>query len=420
MSTTAPQDSVIRAADGVALKTKLHRSTRMRRARAFALTLPVLAFILAVFIVPIADMLVRSFHDPELARLLPETLRALESWDGEGVPAEGTFEALARELVSAKEERTLGKAALRMNHELPGARSLLFKTAARLENTEAQSHREAFARIDAAWGEPEIWAALARVGEPFTARFYLAALDLRYDAHGGIVPQPEYRQIYLTLLWRTLWASALITILCLALGYPIAYQLANSPVRVSNLLLIVVLLPFWTSLLVRTMAWMVLLQEQGVINDLLVGTGVIGDKARLQMIYNMTGTIVAMTHIMLPFMALSLYSVMKRIPSIYMRAAQSLGANPARAFLTVYVPQTVPGIGAGCLLVFILSMGYYITPALVGGRTGQFISSFIAYHVQQSLNWGLAAALAGVVLGGVLVLYLIYNRLIGVENLRLG
>ncbi len=420
MSTAAPQDTLIRTADGVALKTKLHRSTRMRRVRAFALALPLLGFILAVFVVPIADMLVRSVHDPELARLFPETLRALESWESEGLPGEEAFATLARELVAAKEARTLGKAALRLNHELPGARSLLFKTASRLERTDAPADREAFVGIDAAWGKREIWAAIERVGQPFTARFYLAALDLRYDAAGSIVPQPEYQQIYMTLLWRTLWASALITGLCLALGYPIAYQLANSPLRVSNLLLIIVLLPFWTSLLVRTMAWMVLLQQRGVINDVLVATGLIGDTARIQMIYNMTGTLIAMTHIMLPFMVLSLYSVMKRIPSIYMRAAQSLGANPARAFVTVYVPQTVPGIGAGCLLVFILSMGYYITPALVGGRTGQFVSSFIAYHVQQSLNWGLAAALGGVVLAAVLALYLVYNRLVGVENLRLG
>ena len=159
--------------------------------------------------------------------------------------------------------------------------------------------------------------------------------------------------------------------------------------------MIMVLLPFWTSRLVRTTSWIVLLQTEGVLNDIAVWVGVISDDNRLQMIYNMTGTVVAMVHILLPFMVLPLFSVMKTISPSYVRAAKSLGATPSRAFWTVYFPQTVPGIGAGSLLVFILSIGYYITPALVGGRTGQLISNFIAYHMQSSLNWGLAAALGG-------------------------
>ena len=206
-------------------------------------------------------------------------------------------------------------------------------------------------------------------------------------------------------------------LLCLLLGYPVAYLLATLPLRYSNLLMIMVLLPFWTSLLVRTTAWIAILQSQGVVNDLLVWIGITGDESRFSLIYNMTGTIVAMTHILLPFMILPLYSVMKTIPPSYMRAARSLGARPTRAFIKVYMPQTIPGVGAGGLLVFILAIGYYITPALVGGQDGQLM---IAYHMQKSLNWSLAAALGGILLAGVLLLYWAYDRIIGIDNMKLG
>jgi len=222
------------------------------------------------------------------------------------------------------------------------------------------------------------------------------------------------------LLVKTIAMSLLITGACILLAYPIAYQLANLPARTANLLMILVLLPFWTSLLVRTTSWIVLLQSQGTINDILVWAGVLDDESRIQMIYNMFGTVVAMVHIMLPFMILPLYSVMAGIAPDYMRAAESLGATRNRAFVTVYFPQTVPGLGAGSILVFILSIGYYITPALVGGRTGQFISNAIAYHMQQSLNWGLAAALGCVLLVCVLAMYWLYSRFIGIDNMKMG
>ena len=169
--------------------------------------------------------------------------------------------------------------------------------------------------------------------------------------------------------------------------------------------MIMVLLPFWTSLLVRTTAWIALLQKEGVINDFLVLVGVIGEDGRLGMIHNATGTLIAMTHILLPFMILPLYSVMKTIPPSYMRAAKSLGASPPLAFARVYLPNTIPGIGAGGILVFILAIGYYITPELVGGTSGTFISNRIAYHISSSLNWGLAAALGVLLLALIMALY---------------
>ena len=162
------------------------------------------------------------------------------------------------------------------------------------------------------------------------------------------------------------------------------------------------------------------MQSQGVVNDLMVATGIVGDESRLQMMYNQTGTIIAMTHILLPFTVLPLYSVMRTINPSYVRAARSLGATSWTAFRRIYLPQTIPGIGAGGLLVFILAVGYYITPALVGGSDGQLISNLIAFHMQKSLNWSLAAALAALLLGGVLIIYWLYDRLIGIDNLKLG
>ena len=269
-------------------------------------------------------------------------------------------------------------------------------------------------------GRPRDWRAIRTAGDRLTARHYLNAVDLQRLPDGSIARQPPERRIYVPLLWRTLVISLGITGLCLLLGYPVAYLIAHAPSRRAGLLLGLVLLPFWTSLLVRTTSWIVLLQTQGVVNDLLVAVGLVADDGRIALIYNMTGTVVAMTHILLPFMVLPIYSIMRAIPPQQMNAAASLGASFPRAFLRVYWPQTLSGVGAGSLLVFILAIGYYITPALVGGQSGQLISNFIAYHMQTSLNWGLAGALGGILLACVAVLYLVYDRVVGLERMRLG
>jgi putative spermidine/putrescine transport system permease protein len=253
-----------------------------------------------------------------------------------------------------------------------------------------------------------------------TPAFYIAAMDLKYDTEGSIERADELYQIYLSNFGKTLWLSAIITFLCIILAYPVAYLLSILPLRQSNLLMIMVLLPFWTSLLVRTTAWIAILQTEGIINDIMVYLGIIANDQRVQMIYNQTGTIIAMVHILLPFMILPLYSVMKTIPPSYMRAALSMGARPWYAYRKVYFPQTLPGLAAGTLLVFILAIGYYITPALVGGEDGLLISNLIAYHIQKSLNWSLGAALGSMLLVTVLVLYWLYNKLIGIDNLRFG
>ena len=391
------------------------------RLGALALVLPLLAFVTLSFVVPLATLLGKSAYQPEVSQVFPETMNVLAEWDGEGLPPEAAFAAIAGELTKALDERTLPRVSGAINRVQSGMRGVLNRTARRLARTDfAGTWRETLAGISGDWLQPRTWLAIREAGARFTLRHYLQALDLERKEDGSIGLRPDDSRVYTPLMWRTLLVSLGVTLLCLLIGYPIAYMVANSPPRRSRLLLLLVLVPFWTSLLVRTTAWIVLLQRQGVINGLLVGLGILPDDARLQMIYNMTGTFVAMTHVLLPFMVLPLYSVMRSIPSSHMPAAVSLGASPLEAFRRVYLPQTLPGIGAGSLLVFILAIGYYITPALVGGRTGELISSQIAYHVQTSLNWGLAAALSSILLVAVTVLYLIYSRVVGIERMRLG
>ena len=393
---------------------------RRDRLRALGLVLPLLIFLGVTFLAPLGTMLVRSVYDPVVADALPATLTALRQWDGEGLPAEAAYEAAAGEIGAAREARTLGQVASRANRLRSGLRGVFTRTGRDLREVAEGPWRDAMAAIDSAWVDPGTWHAIRAAGERITARHYLNALDMQRLADGSVARQPEERRIYLPLLWRTLLVSLAITVFCLVLGYPIAHLIAHARPRRAGLLLALVLVPFWTSLLVRTTSWIVLLQTQGVVNDLLVAIGLIGDDGRLSMVYNMTGTLVAMTHVLLPFMVLPLYSVMRSIPPLHMRAAASMGATPAQAFRRVYWPQTLPGVGAGSLLVFILAIGYYITPALVGGSSGQLISNMVAYHMQTSLNWGLAAALGALLLVGVLVLYLLYDRLVGVERMSLG
>lgn len=279
--------------------------------------------------------------------------------------------------------------------------------------------REAFEDVDKDWGSLDVWQTLKVYSPNFTSGYFLNSIDMQKTIDGPEM-RDENQQIYIKLFMRTLFMSMVITGSCILLGYPVGYILANLPAKTANLLMILVLLPFWTSLLVRTSAWKVMLQQQGVVNDTLVWLGVVADDSRLALINNQTGTIIAMTHILLPFMILPLYSVMKTIPPSYTRAAKSLGATNWTAFWRVYFPQSVPGIGAGSILVFILSIGYYITPEIVGGTTGTFISNRIAYHISSSLNWGLAAALGAILLAVVLGLYWAYDRIVGIDNVKLG
>ena len=406
-------------ADGKPLKQALAHAQARARRKALLLVVPLLAFILITFVMPIGQLLFRPIHNDGFSANMPQISAWFDETSAGDAPDETAYAALVADIAASAEARTIGVVGTRVNYEMSGTRSLFTAAGRRAEDLQPP-YREALLELNAKWGDPQLWGVMRSVSSAYSANFYLAALDLARDANGDIIRAPEDRRIYGMLFMRTLWLSALITGLCLILAYPVAHLLAVLPLAKSNLLMILVLLPFWTSLLVRTTSWMVMLQEQGVINNTLVALGLVGNESRIQMMYNQAGTIIAMTHILLPFMILPLYSVMRPINPSYVRAARSLGATSWTAFRRVYLPQTLPGIGAGALLVFILSVGYYITPALVGGASGQLISNLIAYHMQDSLNWSLAAALAALLLAGVLILYWLYDRLIGIDNLKLG
>jgi putative spermidine/putrescine transport system permease protein len=422
MTNSEAASAPLTTADGQPLKASLRRAQRRNKISAFLLVLPLLAFLGITFLIPIFDMIFRSVENELVANVLHRTVPLLQPWDettGE-LPPDEVFEALVEDVREGKENRTIGKVGTRLNYELSGMSSMFRSAPRKMGKITEPPFRDAVIDGNKTWGEVDTWRLIKRESDKYTPSYFLAAVDMKLDSTGSITRQAQERQIYIKLFVRTLWLSGLITFLCLLLGYPISFLLATLPTRASNLLMILVLLPFWTSLLVRTTSWIALLQQEGIINDILVWAGLISDDGRLQMIHNQFGTIIAMTHILLPFMVLPLYSVMKTIPPTYMRAARSLGANPALAFFRVYLPQTIPGIGAGGILCFIIAIGYYITPALVGGTKGTLISNFIAYHMSVSLNWGLAAALGAILLGIVLVLYLLYDKIIGIDNMKLG
>lgn len=422
MNTKHHHDDVIRAASGIPLKVQLKKALRAQKRRSILLLLPIMIFVGFSFVLPIADMLLRSVENGIVSQTLPNVVSELESWDptSGSLPDEAVFRALHIDLVAAAKARIHTRLGSRLNYEKAGMSSLFRKSGRAASRMKEGPFKEQFIKADKKWGDIDTWIVIQRFSDGYTAGYFLTAIDAERNIDGSLAFKSDDERIYVKLFMRTLVMSLVITIACLLLGYPIAYLIAHLKVKTANILLILVLLPFWTSLLVRTSAWKVLLQNQGVINNFLVWIGLVDDAGRLELINNQLGTIIAMTHILLPFMVLPLYAVMKTIPPYYVRAAKSLGANDWTSFWRVYFPQSIPGIGAGAILTFILSIGYYITPALVGGTSGIFISNRIAYHISSSLNWGLAAALGAILLVLVLILFYVYDKIVGIDNIKLG
>jgi putative spermidine/putrescine transport system permease protein len=417
MSQTAKGE--ILTTDGIPLKVSLKRAERKNKIRALFLVLPLALFITVTFVIPIISMLTRSVDDKQINTVFPKTFEIYKQWDQKELPSEEMYATIFNEIMTA-EKWQIGKASTRMNYSKSGWKSLIKKSKRKFKKIEEGPYKEQMIAIDKKWADMEYWKAMGQMVDPITFGYYLNAVDLKYDSNKKIVRQPEKRRIYNYTWYKTIKISVLVTLFCLILGYPIAHLLATLPLKLSNLLMIFVLLPFWTSLLVRTVSWIVILMQNGIFNNILVWAGIVSDDNRIQLIYNETGTLIAMTQILLPFMVLPLYSVMKTIPPSYMRAALNLGAQPMHAFYRIYMPQTVPGISAGGLLVFVLAIGYFITPELVGGSDGQLIGHWIAYHLKSSLNWGLCSALGTILLVAMLVLYWVYNKIVGIENIKLG
>ena len=406
--------------DGVPLEVSLKKAEKKNKIKAFLLVAPLLFFILITYVFPIGGMLTRSIDDRMITKMLPKTYAAMENWDGKELPPEEVFKSFYLDYKILIENKTQGKLSTQLNYTKNGFKSILKKLARKMKNFDEGNYKEQIMDVHKRWADVEYWKAIKRRAPEITYSKYLKGIDMYENESGEIVSVPEDRRIHRILWLRTLEIAFFVTLFCFLMAYPIAHLLATLPMKYSNLLMICVLLPFWTSLLVRTASWMILLQQQGVINDFFVMIGLVADDARPEMMYNKTGTYVAMTQILLPFMVLPLYSVMKTISPSLMRAGKSLGGTPIVAFWKVYFPLTIPGIGAGCLLCFILAIGYYITPALVGGASGTLISNQIAFHMKSTLDWSFASAMGLMLLSGVLVIYWLYNKIVGIDNIKLG
>jgi putative spermidine/putrescine transport system permease protein len=397
------------------LKRELKAAEAKKRAMALLLIAPLALFLLMIFVVPIGALLTRAVQNPEIATALPHTITALRDWDRKSVPTDAAYAALATDLTAVADGEAMGALARRLNTEIPGYRSLVAKTARAMPLNDGAGHalppaqvKAKILEVDERWGDAKYWQAIAKNGSTISPFYLLASLDHKQDAFGHIIPTDPEQQIYLAVFSRTFVIGFAVTVFALLLGYPLAYWISTLNERRANLVMILVLIPFWTSILVRVAAWIVILQSEGLVNKALIGSGLIHDP--LALLFNRVGVYISMTHILLPFMILPLYSVMKSIPPTYQRAAISLGSHPFAAFWRVYVPQTYPGIGAGALLVFILAIGYYITPALLGGPNDQMVSYYVAYFTNVTINWGMACALGALLLAATLVLYVIYGR----------
>ncbi len=408
------------------LATQLRRAERRRKQRAVALTLPLLAFLVVFFLVPLASLLVRAVENPEVADALPRTGQVLAGWDRSSPPEAAAYAAVIADLSAIEDTAQAGVLARRLNSEVPGGRSLVMGTYRAVQSEDTASTfkdlppdqaRAKLIEQDARWEELPYWQAIAQNSSRWTPDYLLAAIDFKRTPQGEIVRVPADEAAFSDILGRTFQMSAVVTFFCLLLAYPLAYWLSTLPERKANVMLILVLLPFWTSVLVRIAAWIVLLQNNGLVNRFFMWIGL--TDTPIPLLFNRVGVIIAMVHILLPFAILPLYSVMKSVPPNYLRAAISLGSAPFAAFVRVYLPQTYPGVAAGGLLVFITSIGYYVTPALLGGAGDQMLSYYVAQYTNVEVNWGMACALGGVLLTATLILYSIYRKVSKAE-LSLG
>ena len=381
-----------------------------RRGRFFgyALLAPYGLLLTMLLIFPIATFLTRAVDNRPTADSLPRTAEVLSQWQSPATVPDLAYKALIQDVAVIGGRDKVASLGRRLNYDLNGLRSMIIKLAARPFGDGRDARAELIA-LDPRWGDVEVWATLKQETGQLTASFILSAVDMEQATDGSIINKHTDQSIFRFSLWTTLSISLSVTAICLVIGFPVAHFLTTVPPKRLGIFMIFVLLPFWTSLLVRTSAWIVLLQREGPVNTLLQWTGLIG--APLALLHNRTGVLIVMVHVLLPFMILSIYACMVAIPRDYVRAARSLGGGPVKIFWRIYLPQTYPGIGAGCLLVFILALGYYVTPLLVGGPRDQMISSYVAFYTNQTINWGLASALGLVLILIAAISYAVITRL---------
>ena len=265
---------------------------------------------------------------------------------------------------------------------------------------------------------PALLAVIAIIVIPVGWLFYLSFIaddgSLTLEHYRKMIEYKSYARVFAT----TFQVSILTTLLCILIGYPLAYFLAILPPRAAGFFMLAVLLPFWTSLLVRTYAWLVLLQKNGILNDFAISAGLWDEPIKL--VHNLTGTLIGMAHIMLPFLVLPLYSSMRKIERDMMHAAANLGATPVQAFWKVYFPLSLSGMVAGSLIVFVLCLGFYVTPAVLGGGRVVMVATQITAILENQFNWGAASALGVVLLVATLAILYAASKLLRLDAVMFG
>lgn len=356
---------------------------------------PLVLFVIATVLVPVAMFLFRAIDNGVLQTNLARTSAALAAWTmAEGLPPEAAFAALVADLSDAQEAGRAGPLAARLNQAVPGSRTFILKTA-RLAADGALVGPDVRGKVLAqakGWENPALWSIISHERGRFTSFYLLTSLDLERRSDGTIGLVPSESALFLSILWRTITISLGVTAICALLALPVAHVIVSAPRAVAAVLMAMVLLPLWTSLLVRTVAWIILLQGEGPVNSALLWLGAITEPLRL--VYTRGSLFITMVQVLLPLMILPIVSILRRVPPTYMRAARSLGASWWTAWRRVQLPMILPGILTGSGIVFVFSLGYYITPTLIGGPSDQMLSSFIVFYTDKTLNWGLAAALS--------------------------
>ena len=368
------------------------------------LILPALLLVAAAFLAPLAYLLSLAIRSPELPPVLPRTTALLRTWDRAALPSEPTYAAMAQELAAAEATQSLGPVSSRLNFERPGLRTLLLRTA---RAPLAAPYAQSMPALNPAWADPALWRLIQDAASPLTPTYMLRALDLQ-ASQGGLAKVPSDQAVFLPIFVRTFVIAGSATAICLLLAYPVAYVLATLPRRWAGIGMAFVLIPFWTSILVRSIAWFLILQRDGPVNATLLALGLV--ETPVTMIFTRFAVLLAMVHVLLPFAVMPLYSVLRGQDRALPAAAASLGAPPWRAFWRITLPLSTPGVLAAGLITFMLGVGFYITPALVGGPGDQMISSFIAFYTNASINWGMASALAVLLLAFTFALVALARR----------
>ncbi|WP_217481897.1 MULTISPECIES: ABC transporter permease [Paraburkholderia] len=388
----------------------LARLNRDGKLRAVALVLPLAVFLFVFFALPLFNVLKAAVVNDAVKVGLPQTSKAISKWDGKSGVSPVIEQAVLKDAAWGSDNQDkFGDAVRQLNADLPGFRSLMAKTQRAVSNAEGSDALSLkLMEIDPRWSDSTYWLTIKRDSHVLTDNNLLAAVDMHRTATGDVESLPDGTSANRLIISRTFLVSFLVTLLCVAIGVPYALIAAKATGWRRHLMLTMVLIPLWTSLLVRSAAWVVILQDHGVVNDTLVAIGAIAHP--LQLIYNRTGVLLAMSQVLLPFMVLPVYSAIQAVPKNLMPAASSLGAKPLTAFTKVLLPLIFSGIVSGALLVFMSAIGYYITPTLVGGAGDQMISSVIAFYATGTADWGRAAALGLILLCATLVLYVAYAR----------